>query len=126
GTPEIDALEEASSGTPSHQFRKVLWQIANSLKLGSDVGVTLEGIIDDLTVEELNSIKNYAQELGPWTMIYMMASSIVPSLGVTILIVIVSLLNVVIPSIFLMIILLLLLLFQLFFMNFIKSRRPLV
>ena len=47
--PELDALAEASHENPSLQFRKVLWQISNALKVGSDVGEALEAIVEELT-----------------------------------------------------------------------------
>lgn len=124
GTPELEALADASTANPSHQFRRVLWQISNALKVGSDVGKVLELQIEELTRERVDQIRRYGQELSPWTMIYMMASVIIPSLGVTMLIVIVGFLDVSVPKILLGVVLAGLVGFQLFFMNFVNSRRP--
>ncbi len=124
GTPELEALAETSTANPSHQFRKILWQISNALKAGSDVGNVLEQQIEELTRERVDQIRRYGQELSPWTMIYMMGAVIVPSLGVTMLIVIVGFLDVAVPKIVLAGVLAGLVLFQLFFMNFVSSRRP--
>ena len=124
GVPELEALAEASTTNPSHQYRRLLWQISNALKVGSDLGRVLELQIDELTRERVDQIRRYGQELSPWTMIYMMAAVIVPSLGVTMLIVIVGFLDVTVPKIILAVVLAGLIGFQLFFLNFVNSRRP--
>jgi len=124
GEPDLEVLGDASRRIPSMQFQKVLWQISNALKVGSDVSTALEAILHDLTNEKINEIRRYAQELSPWTMIYMMAAIIVPSLGMTLGIVIFSFLNVAIPKIIFAAAVLLLVLFQLFFLNFLGTRRP--
>jgi len=124
GTPELEALAEASTANPSHQFRRILWQVSNALKVGSDVGKVLSLQIDELTRERVDQIRRYGQELSPWTMIYMMAAVIVPSLGVTMMIVIVGFLDVVVPKVLLLVVIAGLVGFQLFFMNFVNSRRP--
>ena len=126
GVSELDALQEATRENPSLQFRKILWQISNALKVGSDVGDSLESLMSELTKEKVDEIHRYGQELSPLTMIYMMGAVVLPSLGVTLMIVISSFLSISIPSIVLPITLMLLVGFQLFFMNFVASRRPLI
>ncbi|PIT85466.1 hypothetical protein COU36_03090, partial [Candidatus Micrarchaeota archaeon CG10_big_fil_rev_8_21_14_0_10_59_7] len=83
-------------------------------------------LLAELTRERIDQIRKYGQELSPWTMIYMMAAVILPSLGVTVLIVIASFMSVGIPAVVLPVIVLMLVGFQLFFMNFVASRRPTV
>ncbi len=124
GVPELDALADASHENPSLQFRKVLWQISNALKVGSDVGAALEAVVEELTRERVNQIRKYGQELSPWTMLYMMAAVVIPSLGVTMMIVISSFMSIEIPKFVLPLALVFLLGFQLFFANFVSSRRP--
>ncbi len=126
GVPELDALSEATRETPSQQFRKVLWQIQNALKVGSDVGDSLESLLEELTKEKIDEIHRYGQELSPWTMLYMMAAVVLPSLGITMIIVISSFLSISIPTIVLPAVLMFLIGFQVFFMTFISSRRPLI
>lgn len=126
GVPEWDALADASTRNPSLKFRRVLWQISNGLKVGSDIGNVIEGMINELTRERIDEIWKYGQELSPWTMLYMLGAVVVPSLGVTMVIVIMSFLNIVIPKMIFPAVLLGLLLFQLFFISFIRSRRPTV
>lgn len=126
GVAEADALAEASATSPSLQFRKVVWQISNALKVGTDVGLALEMTLSELELEQTEQIKKYAQELSPLTMIYMISAIIVPSLGVTLLIVIGSLLSFPIPKALLVGIFVVMIGFQLFFLDFVSSRRPVV
>jgi hypothetical protein len=57
-------------------------------------------------------------------MLYMMAAVVVPSLGITMLIVISSFMSIQIPKFILPLALVFLIGFQLFFANFVSSRRP--
>jgi len=126
GVAEADALAEASATSPSLQFRKVVWQLSNALKVGTDVGLALEATLNELELEQTEQIKKYSQELSPLTMIYMISAIIVPSLGVTLLIVIGSLLSFPVPKALLVFIFVLMIGFQAFFLNFVASRRPVV
>ncbi len=124
GMPEADALSDASSSSPSQKFRKVAWQISNALKVGSDIGVALSSILEELEADRTEQIKRYAQELSPLTMVYMVAAIILPSLGVTMLIVIGSMLSLPIPKQILIVVFVVMVLFQMVFLNFAAGRRP--
>ena len=124
GTRDLDALAEATTANPSISFRKVLWQLSNALKVGSDVSRVLEGMVHELTLERVEQIKRYGQELAPWTMVYMMTAVILPSLGITMLMVIASFMSIALPSVVLPVVVAALAGFQLFFMNFVSTRRP--
>ncbi|MEM3030480.1 MAG: type II secretion system F family protein [Candidatus Micrarchaeia archaeon] len=124
GIAETMALNEASKRNPSPRFRRVLWQVSNAITSGSDVVVELEATIEDLTKERVDDIKRYGQELNPWTMVYMMGTGILPSLGVSVSVIILSFLNIAIPKLIFPAIIAGIILFQLFFINFVSSRRP--
>jgi len=124
GSKEVTALNAAVKRNPSFSFRRGIWQISNAITSGADVGDALEAIIEDLTKEQVTSIRRYGQELNPWTLIYMVAAVIIPSLGVTFLVVISAFSGAVIPKIIYPLIVAELLGFQIFFMNFVKSKRP--
>ncbi|MFA6035658.1 MAG: type II secretion system F family protein [Candidatus Micrarchaeia archaeon] len=126
GVPEIVALNDASARNPSFKFRRAIWQISNALSVGSDVTVGLQDMINDLTKEKLDDIKRYGQELNPWTMIYMMAAVIVPSLGMSMMSILLSFLNIPIPKILYPGVVFYLILFQIFFISFVRSRRPVI
>lgn len=127
GVSETDAINEASKRNLSFKFRRVLWQISNSLTVGSDISVSLSDMIEELTKEKLDDIRRYGQELNPWTMMYMMLAVILPSLGITIAAIILSFLNIALPKMIVMPgIILGLMGFQIVFIQFVKSRRPVV
>jgi flagellar protein FlaJ len=126
GVPQTDVLNEASKRNPSFRFRRVLWQISNALKVGSDVGNAIEEMINELTKERMSEIQRYGQELNPWVMIYMVLAVVLPSLGITMLIIIMSFMNVLVPRSIFPAVFVFLLIFQLFFISFVKSRRPAV
>ncbi|MFH1750405.1 MAG: type II secretion system F family protein [Candidatus Micrarchaeota archaeon] len=119
-------VEDKSKTTASLQFRRVLWQINNALKVGTDVGKALEEIISDLVLEKIDDIRRYGQELSPWTMIYMLAAIVTPSLGITMMLVIISFLGVDVPKIVFAAVIIFIIMFQLFFTDFVRSRRPAV
>ena len=124
GKSQVESLNNASERNPSLYFRRALWQIVNAIKAGSDIGDTLEIITDDLSDKQINEIKSYGQELNPWTMMYMIIAVIAPSLGVTFLIILSSFSGITIPKIIFPAILVGLFLFQIFFIGFVKSKRP--
>lgn len=126
GMSQAEVLSEASRRIPSFKFRRIIWQINNALKVGSDVGTALEVMIDELTAERIDEIRRYGQELNPWIMIYMIAAVVVPSLGLTMLIVVLSFLNIPVPKLVFPAVWILLLAFHIFFISFVKTRRPAV
>lgn len=124
GTKETDALDEASQRNPSKYFRSVLWQISNALRSGSDVGGTLQSIVDNLAKEQTIAVRKYGQELNPYTMMYMLIAVILPTLGITFLIIFSSFSGITMHKNIFYILLLCLALFQFFYMGMIKTKRP--
>jgi pilus assembly protein TadC len=124
GIPEIKALERASLRNPSLHFRRSLWQITNAMKAGSDVASALEAIVRNLTQEQIIAIRRYGQELSPFTLMYMLIAVIMPTLGITFLIILSSFAGLKIPDFLFPLILLVLIVFQYFYMGIIKTKRP--
>lgn len=124
GVSDIDALTEAARANPSLPFRRMLWQMANALKVGGEVGTALDSLLDELSRDKMDSLKRYGQELSPWVVMYMLMAIIVPSIGISMIIVILSLLSVDMPKVVLGLILLFLAGFNIFFLDFAASRRP--
>ncbi len=127
GVSETEALNEASKRNSSFKYRRVLWHISNSLTVGSDIAVSLSDMIEELSKEKMDDIRRYGQELNPWTMMYMMLAVVIPSLGITIAAIILSFLNITLPKMLVLPgVIIFLMCFQIFFINFVKSRRPVV
>ena len=124
GIPEADALDKSSERNPSIYFRRAIWQLVNALKAGSDIAKALEGIVDNLVKDQLIAIRKYGQELNPYTMMYMLFAVILPSLGITFLIILSTFSGVQIPNLIFPLILFVLIVFQFFYLGLIKTKRP--
>ncbi len=124
GKPQIQALEDSIVRNPSTQYRRAMWQMINALKSGTDVSDTLETLVDSMVKRQKLKVKRYGKELNPYVLVYLMIAVILPSLGVTFLIVLSTFTGVGLDEFTFFQILGGLVLFQVFFLNFVKSKRP--
>jgi len=124
GMSETLALEEMIFKNPSLQFRRIIWQITNSLRTGADLGNTLDSIVENLSSEQKVAIRKYGSQLNPLSMMYMMTAVIIPSLGITFLILLSSFSGIAVSEILFWIILIALATFQFMFIGIVKNRRP--
>ncbi len=85
GTAMEDAVSEALDLSPSQSLTRILWQISNSLRTGSDIAAPLRTVIETLVKEQQIMVTEYGRKLNPLAMFYMLIAIIVPSLGVTML-----------------------------------------
>lgn len=125
GVPVSQAIRDAVQYNPSKYFTRILMQIANALGSGADVGDSLEGVLEQISKEQLISLKEYSQKLTPIVMFYMVFGIIVPTLGVVLMTVIFSAMGgKALPPWILGIIFMVILLIQVLFLGFIESSRP--
>jgi len=126
GQSMVEVLEELALRNPSIYFRRALWQLVNSLKSGSDVGQNLEDVIKSLSKEQLVEIRRYKSILNPLAMMYMMVAVILPSLGITMLIVLSSFpgMSMLSNEMTFWALLILVVFMQFVFLGLIKSKRP--
>jgi len=124
GLEQTFALEELALKNPSLHFRRVIWQITSAIKTGADLGNTLESIVHNLSEEQKVAIRRYGSQLNPLAMMYMMMAVIIPSLGITFLIIFSSFSGIVVTESLFLIILFALAFFQFTFIGIVKSRRP--
>ena len=90
GTSMEDALNEAVEFIPSNDFRKILWQIINSIRTGSNVAKSLYSVMEQITKDQITEVNKYGKKLNPLAMFYMIIAVILPSLGITMLIILSS------------------------------------
>ncbi|MFH1127424.1 MAG: type II secretion system F family protein [archaeon] len=126
GKSETEAIEDSILVNPSLSYRRSFWQLLNAMKTGTDIGTPLGNIVDDIIKDQLISIKKYGQELNPWTLMYMMVGVIMPSLGITFMIILSTFTGTALSPAILITILVGLIFFQLIFLNLIKTKRPTV
>lgn len=124
GTPLEKALELESYYTPSQKFRKILFQITNALKIGIDVSQFLSSILDEIAEEQLIEIQRYGKKLNSLTLFYMLMAIVIPSLGITIFIVIASLISLNLELMHFFVVIFLMVVVQFIFLSLFKSIRP--
>ena len=126
GVSEIEALENMSWRNPSLYFRRVIWQLVNGMRAGSDIAVTLREIVNGLAIDQRIEIRRYGAQLNPMALMYLMTAVIIPTLGITFLIILSSFfgLSFLPMDILLYLILGFLIIFQFMFIGLIKIRRP--
>lgn len=93
GTPIEKALEKAMIYSPSEKFKKILFQMTNSLKVGIDVSDSLSSVLDEISNEQMLEIQRYSKKLNSLSLFYMLAAIVIPSLGTAILAVVGSLMG---------------------------------
>ena len=90
GTSMEDALNEAVEFIPSDDLRRILWQIINSIRTGADIAKSLQSAMSQITKDQINEVNKYGKKLNPLAMFYMIIAVILPSLGITMMIILSS------------------------------------
>jgi len=124
GKPIERALTEAAEYSPSAKFRKILFQIGNALKIGIDVTQFLDATLNEIADEQLIEINRYGKKLSSITLFYMLFAVVLPSLGLTIFIIIASMASIQVDATFFGVILFFLAILQGMFLIIYRSSRP--
>lgn len=124
GTPIEEALEQAVEVSPSVWFKKILFQINNALKTGTDVTRSLQTTIDDIESEQAIEIERYAKKLSSISMFYMLIAIVLPSLGLTMFVVVTALLSIKLTAAVYILLCVFIAVVQFFFISLFKSIRP--
>lgn len=126
GSSLEDALENAMTYSPSEKFRKILFHVNNALKLGIDVTGPLSAVLDEITKEQDIEIKRYGKKLNTIVIFYMLAAVVIPSIGMTIFIVISSFINFTIDMNSFLVAVMFIVMIEVLFISIFKSIRPAV
>ena len=126
GVSQIEAIEKGGKLNTSKYFRRILWQISNGMRSGGDMALVIKEGIKMLTDEQGIQIQSYGNKLNPLIMFYMLMAVILPSLSITFLIIISSILNVesTLTQLAFFAIFGFVVFMQIMFLGLIKSRRP--
>lgn len=124
GTPLETALDAMALESYSENFRRILWQITNSMKSGVEISDTMHNVIENLTQDQRISIRRYGSQLNPLTLVYMMVAVILPALGITLMIVMSSFSGTSVPKSMFFVLLFAVTAFQFVFIGMIKTKRP--
>ena len=126
GSSLENALENAITYSPSEKFRKILFHISNALKLGIDVAKPLSSVLDEIAKEQDIEIKRYGKKLETIVIFYMIAAVVLPSIGMTLFIVLSSFINFTIGTTHFLIVISFIIIIQLLFISVFKAIRPTV
>ena len=124
GTGMDDALNEAVEFIPSNDLRKVLYQIINSIRTGSNISKSLYSVMEQITRDQINEVNKYGKKLNPLAMFYMIVAVILPSLGMTMVIVLSSFIKFQLSLTILLVLAGFLGFIQFIFISVVKSSRP--
>ena|SRR3989338_3681668 len=119
-----DSISEAVEYIPSDNLRRLLWQILNSIRTGSDVSKSLGSVLEQIAREQTIEVNKYGKKLNPLAMFYMIIAVILPSLGVTMLVVLSSFIQFKLNLTIFLILSGLLAFVQFMFLSMIKFSRP--
>ena len=124
GTSTEDALNEAAELIPSDDLRKILWQIINSIRTGSNIAKSLHSVIEQITKDQITEVNKYGKKLNPLAMFYMIIAVILPSLGITMMIILSSFIKFQLSLTILLVIAGFLGFLQFLFISMVKFSRP--
>ncbi len=120
------ALEESADKTPSYYYNRIIWQISNAVKAGTDVGPVLSDIVDFLAEEQRINMRSYGAQLNTLAIMYLMSCIIAPTISLIFMMVISSFVDLPITDTVFWLILGGLVFVQYMFVGLIQSRRPVV
>ncbi len=126
GVPIEQALENAREYNSSEKFKRILWQMLSAIRSGTDVTESLKGVLRAITAEQVIEIKAYGKKLNSLMLLYMIVAGVIPSLGITLLIVISGFIGFQLGTGHFIAIVVILAIVQLMFLAIIRSIRPMV
>ena len=124
GIPQTEALENMALRNPSMTFRRVIWQIANSLRSGVDISTILFNIHENALREQRAQLRKYGSELSPLSLVYMILFVVIPPLFTALLSILTSITKISVPTFVFYLIVIFLVFAQIIFLGAIKGRRP--
>jgi pilus assembly protein TadC len=126
GVNMVDALDESAARNPSHYYNKIIWQLSNAIRAGTDVGPVLVEIVDMFMEDQRIEMKEYGAQLNTLAILYLMLCIIVPTISLVFMLVMSSFIDIPITDMVLALILCVIIFVQYMFIGLIGSRRPTV
>ncbi|MEW6329765.1 MAG: type II secretion system F family protein [Candidatus Micrarchaeota archaeon] len=118
------AMQGVAELNPSPAFRRVLMQLINSIRSGADVAASLDVVLDQIAQEQVIAMKAYGQKLNPLAMFYMMVGVLLPSLGITLVVILSSFMSIILTWEILLVVAIVVVAIQYFFLSLIRTSRP--
>lgn len=90
GEPPVQAIRNVMKYNPSKFFNRMSLQIINVLNSGANMASSLDSAMNQISQEQIISLKEYGQKLNPLSMFYMLFAIVFPSLGVVFITILIS------------------------------------
>ena len=81
GKPLEETIDDAIEDTESAVLKRILLQIRNSLRTGTDLKHTLKVTLEDITRQKIVEFESFGKKLNSMGLFYMIFGTILPSLG---------------------------------------------
>lgn len=124
GRPIDKALENMALKTSSEYMKRTVWQLVNVLKSGSNIKTALKIVISEQMQNHKEKIRGYAQELNLWSLIYMLFAVAIPTIGLTMMLILTTFSGFGMTEVTFIVFAILCLLVQYVIIGLIQSRRP--
>jgi archaeal flagellar protein FlaJ len=126
GVPMDQAIDQVSAGSSSRTFKRIMLQASVSIRQGADVVLALQEVVDQATQERTIELRRYGQRLNALSMFYMLFGVILPSMGIAVLSILTTFINIFSVTTTLLILALVFIGFlQFIFFTIMKNSRPL-
>ncbi len=124
GMPAANAVGNTAIRNKSPTFRKILWQLENGVRTGTDLGEMLLRMTQNHFEEQKIAIQKFGKEMNGLSMMFMIVTVIFPVMAVVTVALATFLPIPPIPSSYLYLFLVLIALAQFFFIGFVQEKRP--
>jgi len=124
GEMQERALEKMALRTESEFLRRTIRQILTAFKSGASLQAALKSVIRNLQQFQYSQVKSYTYELNLWVLLFIIISVAVPSLGITLLVVLSTFGGISISEGFILSLVAFCIFCEIALIEFIKSRRP--
>lgn len=126
GMPMDQAIDQVSASSTSRTFKRIMLQASVSIKEGADVVGALQEVVDQAMQERVIELRRYGQRLNALSMFYMLFGVIFPSIGIAVLSILTTFINIfTVTNSLLVLVLVFIALIQFIFFNVMKNSRPL-
>ncbi len=125
GAPIEQAVDEVSERSKSRTFKRMALQTTVSLRAGADIVGALQGVVDEVMQERVIELRRYGQRLNALAMFYMLFGVIFPSMGIAVLAILTTFINIfTVDENTLIFALVGIFFLQVIFLNIMRSSRP--
>lgn len=124
GEMQERALEKMALRTESEFLRRTIRQMLTAFRSGASLQAALKSVIKNLQQYQYSQVKSYTYELNLWVLLFIIISVAVPSLGITLLVILSTFGGIGIDAGGIIILVTFSFFCQIALIEFIKSRRP--